>query len=90
MKSIPKFKNEDKEIDFWSKNSSTDYINWEKSKKVDFPNLKPSCKSISLKLPESLLNDLKKVARKRGIPYSSLIKNILSVQVKKEANYHKY
>ena len=54
-KQIPKFKNEDEEREFWSNADSTDYIDWRKGKRVVFPNLKPSVKTISLRLPEALL-----------------------------------
>ena len=52
IKKIPKFKNEDEERAFWATHDSTEYINWKKAKKVILPNLKPSIKAISLRLPE--------------------------------------
>ncbi|MCD6149904.1 BrnA antitoxin family protein [bacterium] len=86
-KKIPKFKNEKRERDFWSKKDSIDYIDWSKAKgNLDFPNLKPSTKTISLRLPESLLNSLKMIANKRDVPYQSFIKIILNEKVKKERN----
>ena len=59
FKKIPKFKHENEEIDFWDRNDSTEYIDYSKSKKLTFSNLKPSTKSISIRLPESLLQRLK-------------------------------
>jgi predicted DNA binding CopG/RHH family protein len=59
---------------FWQKADSTDFIDWSKAKKAQFPNLKPSTKSISLRVPESLLNEIKIAANKKDIPYQSLMK----------------
>ena len=81
LKNIPKFKTEDEEREFWSNNDSTEYINWEKSSLVSFPRLKPSTKTISLRLPEFLLNDIKILANKRDVPYQSLIKIILKERI---------
>ena len=81
LKKIPKFKNEDAERKFWSKADSTDYIDWEKSKKETFPNLKPSTKTISLRIPESMLDELKLIANKRDVPYQSLIKIMLKERI---------
>jgi len=84
LKSIPKFKNEDEEREFWSKNDSTDYVEWKKSKPVFFSKLKPSTKTISLRLPEYLLEELRIIANKRDIPYQSLIKVFLKEKIDKE------
>ena len=74
LKVLPKFASEDEESEFWETNDSTDYIDWSKAQKVTFPNLKPSTKSISLRLPISLLESIKVAANKRDMPYQSLIK----------------
>ena len=84
LKNIPKFKTEEEEKEFWLNNDSTEYINWEKSSLVSFPNLKPSTKTISLRLPEFLLNDIKTIANKRDVPYQSLIKIILKERIDSE------
>ena len=84
MKTIPKFKDEDLERDFWSKHNSVDYIDWSKSRQTIFPNLKPSTKTISIRLPETLLYLLKEIANKKDIAYQSLIKMILSEKVSNE------
>jgi predicted DNA binding CopG/RHH family protein len=84
MKKIPKSKSEDKEREFWTKADSVDYIDWSKAKRVVFPNLKPSLKTISLRLPESMLEELKLLANKRDVPYQSLIKIFLSERIEKE------
>jgi len=70
-KKIPEFKSEDKERGFWSGRDSTKYLNWTKAKRVMLPNLKPSLKSISLRLPESMIEELKLLANKKDVPYQS-------------------
>ena len=84
IKKIPKFKNEDEEREFWANSDSNDYINWEKSKRITFPNLKPSTKTISIRLPESMLEEIKSLANKRDVPYQSLIKIILKERIDNE------
>lgn len=81
-KKIPKFNNFSEEEKFWSENDSTDYIDWHMAKKVVFPNLKPSTKTISLRLPEDLFNEIKIFANKEDIPYQSLIKFLLAQGVR--------
>jgi predicted DNA binding CopG/RHH family protein len=83
-KEIPKFENEDQERDFWANHDSTEYIQWEKAKRVKFPNLKPSTKTISIRLPESMIEDLKILANKRDVPYQSLLKIFLAERIKEE------
>ena len=84
LKKIPKFKNEDEEREFWAKADSVDYVEWEKSKRVTFPKLKPSTKTISLRLPETMLEEIKALANKRDVPYQSLIKIILKERIDAE------
>ena len=83
-KSIPKFKDESQEREFWHTHDSTEYINWNNGEKVILPKLKPSIKTISLRLPENLLNELKLLANKKGVPYQSLLKMFLSERVDEE------
>ena len=83
-KQIPKFKSEDEEREFWATHDSTDHVEWRKAKKVVFSNLKPSAKKISLRLPESMREELKLLANKRDVPYQSLLKIILAERIKKE------
>ena len=80
-KRLPKFKSESAERRFWSTHNSTDYLDWSNAKRVLFPNLKPSVKTISIRLPESLLHGLKTLANERDVPYQSLVKIILAEQV---------
>lgn len=77
LKSIPKFKNEDKERDFWAKRDSAQYIDWSKAEKAVLPNLKPSTKTISIRLPESLLNRIRTEAHRQDVPYQSFVKVLL-------------
>ena len=87
-KRIPKFKNEDEEREFWSKHDSTEYINWNQAERITFSNLKPSVKKISLRLPESMLEELKLLANKRDVPYQSLLKIFLAERIEKELGAH--
>lgn len=81
VKQIPEFKTEAEERAFWEKQSSTEFLDWKKAKQAAFPNLKPSTKTISLRLPEGLLDRIKIEANKRDMPYQSLIKAWLSDDV---------
>ncbi len=83
-KKIPKFKNEDEEREFWTTRDSTDYVDWKKGKRVVLPELKPSLKTISLRLPESMLEELKLLAHKKDVPYQSLLKIFLSERIREE------
>jgi len=87
-KQIPKFKNEDEEREFWASHDSTDYINWDKAEKITFSNLKPSVKKISLRLPETMIEELKLLANKRDVPYQSLLKIFLAERIEKELGTH--
>jgi predicted DNA binding CopG/RHH family protein len=85
-KKIPKFRNEDEEREFWATHDSTEYIQWNDGKKVVLSNLKPSIKTISLRLPESMLEELKLLANKRDVPYQSLLKIFLAERIEEELN----
>lgn len=86
LKEIPAFKTEDEERAFWTKHDSTEYIDWDKAEQITFPKLKPSTKTISLRLPESMLDELRVLANKRDVPYQSLIKMILQERIELELN----
>ncbi|MGR3304409.1 MAG: BrnA antitoxin family protein [Candidatus Scalindua sp.] len=88
-KRIPKFKSEDKEREYWAKQDSTGILDWDKAKKVVLPNLKPSTKTISLRLPESMLEELKLLSNKRDVPYQSLLKIFLSERIEEELHMTK-
>ncbi len=84
LKPIPKFKNENEENKFWITHDSTEYVDWSKAKKALFPNLKPTYKSISLRLPVYMLDEIKLIANKKDVPYQSLMKVFLAEKVKEE------
>ena len=88
MKEIPKFKSEDEERRFWSEHDSTEFVDWSKARRGVFPNLKPSTKTISLRLPESMLEELKLLANKKDVPYQSLVKVFLSERIESELRKH--
>lgn len=83
-KLIPKFSSEAEERTFWENNDSSDYLDWQQAQSVRLPNLKPSTKTISLRLPESLLERIKIEANKRDMPYQSLIKSWLAEDVERQ------
>ncbi len=83
-KRIPKFRNEDEEREFWASHDSTDYVNWSEAKEFIMPNLKPTLKTISIRLPEIMIEELKLIANKRDIPYQSLMKMFLAERVEQE------
>lgn len=90
FKQIPKFKNEDEEREFWATHDSTEYVDWSKARRVVFPNLKPSTRTITIRVPESLLYALKTIANKMDVPYQSLIKVFLNEKVKEESTQVKH
>ena len=84
QKKIPTFSDEDAEREFWSKEDSTEYIDWSKARHVTLPNLRPSLRTISLRLPESMIAELKVLANKRDVPYQSLLKVFLAERIQQE------
>ena len=74
ISAIPKFANEKQERAYWEAHDSTDHLDWSQAKKVTLPNLKPSTRTISLRLPQHLLDSIKVAANARDVPYQSLIK----------------
>jgi predicted DNA binding CopG/RHH family protein len=81
FKKVPEFKSAAEEREFWESHDSTDYVDWSQARPASFSNLKPSTKTISLRLPEALLDRIKIEANKRDIPYQSLIKAWLAEDV---------
>ena len=81
---IPEFKTEEEEREFWATHDSADYIDWDNAEKTIFPQLKPATKTISLRMSESMLSELKLLANKSDIPYQSLIKIILRERLDEE------
>jgi predicted DNA binding CopG/RHH family protein len=88
MKKIPEFKNEGEERAFWQEHDSAEFIDWSQAERLVLPKLKPSVRRISLRLPESMLEELKLLASKRDIPYQSLLKMFLAERIEKELGAH--
>ena len=76
-KPIPNFNSEEEERAFWAENDSMGYLDWKQAQRAIFPNLKPTLKSISLRLPESMIDELRQLANERDVPYQSLVKHFL-------------
>ncbi len=74
LKPVPEFISEQEEQSFWESHDSSEYVDWSKARRVRMPNLKPSTRSISIRLPEDLLEKIKVEANRRDVPYQSLIK----------------
>lgn len=87
LKKTPIFKDENEERLFWEKNDSSEFVDWKNSVRTIFPNLKPSTKTISLRLPEHILDELKMLASKRDVPYQSLIKMFLKDRLNEELRH---
>ena len=83
-KKVLKFKSEDEEREFRATHDSSEYIDWKKARRVVLPELKPSLKTISLRLPESMIEELKLLAHKKDVPYQSLLKMFLSEKISEE------
>ena len=85
-KPIPKFENEDEEREFWAAHDSTEYMDWSQAEKVLLPNLKPANKAVSLRMSETMINELKLLANKMDVPYQSLMKIYLRERIDKDLN----
>jgi len=86
LKQIPEFASREEEREFWAKHDSADYVDWNKARvNPNFPALKPSSRSISIRLPENMISRLKELANKKDIPYQSFVKMILAQEIEKES-----
>jgi predicted DNA binding CopG/RHH family protein len=83
-KQIPQFRSEEEERRFWSEHDSTEFIDWQAAERRRFPHLKPSLRTISLRLAVSMIEDLKMLANKRDVPYQSLLNVFLAERLEKE------
>ncbi len=81
---IPRFEDEDHEREFWAWHDSIDFVDWSEAQRVTLPNLKPSVKTISLRLPQSMYDQLKALANKHHVPYQSLIQLFLAERIRRE------
>jgi predicted DNA binding CopG/RHH family protein len=84
LKKLPKFRNEAEEREFWDTHDSTDYFDWSKAQNIIFPNLKPTSRSISIRIPEYLISQVKVEANKLDIPYQALMKQYIAQGVAKK------
>ena len=87
MKPAPEFQSEDEEREFWATHDSTEFIDWRSAARRTFPNLKPTLRTISLRLPVYMIEDLKVLANKRDVPYQSLLKVFLAERLEKERRW---
>ena len=83
-KVIPVFKSEDQEREFWASHDSADYIDWRRAEDMRLPNLRPSTRTISIRLPQPMIDRLKVLANKRDVPYQSLLKLYVAEKIKEE------
>jgi predicted DNA binding CopG/RHH family protein len=83
-KKLPEFKTEDAERKFWANADSTEYVDWQSASRKKLVHLKPSLKTISLRLPLSMIQDLKVLANRRDVPYQSLLKVFLAERLAEE------
>lgn len=83
-KAIPSFKTEDEERDYWTSQDSTEHVDWSSARRLLLPNLKPSLKTISVRLPQSMIDELKVLANRRDVPYQSLMKVFLAERIEQE------
>ncbi len=81
---IPKFASEDAERRFWARHDTVDYFDWSRSAQPAVPNLRPSTTAISLRLPVSMLEELKTLANRQDVPYQSLLKVYLADRLARE------
>ena len=83
-KAIPRFANEDEEREFWARHDTADYFDWGKAVRATFPELKPSTTTISLRVPASMIEELKTLANEKDVPYQSLMKVFLAERIARE------
>ena len=83
-KKLPEFKSEDEEGRFWAKADSTEYLDWPSGQRAKLVHLKPTLRTISLRLPVSMIDDLKVLANRRDVPYQSLLKVFLAERLAEE------
>ncbi len=84
IRRLPSLKSEDQEREFWASHDSVDFIDWRRAKRAELPNLRPTTRTISIRLPESMIERLKVLANKRDIPYQSLLKMFVADRIQEE------
>ena len=88
LKKVPTFKSEAAERKFWASADSTEYVDWDRARFVRFPKLRPTSTAISVRLPETLLTELKLLANEQDVPYQSLLKLYLAERIRAERRLH--
>jgi predicted DNA binding CopG/RHH family protein len=83
-KKIPKFSSEAEERAFWAREDSADYVDWSRASETTLPRLRPTLRTISIRLPEGMIAELKRLANKRDVPYQSLLKVFLAERIQAE------
>ena len=83
-KVLPTFRTEARERSYWQRTDLADVVDWKRARWVTFPNLRPSTRTISLRLPASMIDELKTLANERDIPYQSLLKVFLAERIARE------
>lgn len=84
LRKIPKFENEDQEREFWASHDSADFIDWRQAKRIQLASLRPTTRTISIRLPEPMIERLKVLANKRDVPYQSLLKMFIADKLEEE------
>ncbi len=84
LKTIPPFESEAEEQEFWSTHDSVEYVDWNKTRRLRLPNLKPTTRTVSIRFPETMLEDLKVLANRRDVPYQSLLKVFVAERIEEE------
>ena len=84
IKPIPTFTSEEEEREFWANHNATDFIDFSEARRALMPNLRPTLKTVSIRLPESLLESIRVLAHKRDVPYQSLMKMLLAEGIERE------
>ena len=84
LKSIPKFRSHEEAGEFWMSHDTTEYLDWSKAVKLRFSKLRPSTATISLRLPQAMLEELRVLANARDVPYQSLLKVYLAERIAEE------
>jgi len=83
-KAIPEFKSEEQEREFWASRDSAEYVDWSRAERVRLANLRPTTRTISIRLPEPMIARLKVLANKRDVPYQSLLKMYVAEKIEEE------
>ena len=89
LKRIPRFESEEEEREFWAGHDSVEYVDWGGAREVRLTNLKPTTRTISIRLPVTMLEDLKVLANKRDVPYQSLLKMYVAERIEEELRLSK-